>query len=207
MNTFAKLAVSALVLSVASVASAASVSGSTDFRVTLPEILVLYHWEDAHLKLTAANSVVNSNPTRELETTLTGGSYNFNSNPIEVVGQSATNPLANNIIDVTLKESWAVRSLSTGNVKLALTNPNPILKDVVNGESKITITEPKLVYNTTEAIEQSIPSGWTAVKGDIKFKLDLSAATKSGEHNTRGAGGKNTAPGTDDTFLLTLTGN
>lgn len=208
MNIFGKLAVSALVLSVASVASAAaSVKGGTDFRVTLPEILVLYHWNDAHLTLTADNSVFGSDVTRELEASLTGGTYNFNTNPINVDAQSLTNPLANNIIDVTLKDSWAVRSLSTRNVKLALSNPNPILKDVVDGASQITITEPKLVYNSTEADEQSIPSGWTAVKGDIKFKLDLSAATKSGEHNTRGDAGKNIAPGTNDTFLLTLTGN
>ncbi|OXL18121.1 hypothetical protein [Psychrobacter sp. DAB_AL32B] len=207
MNIFGKLAVSALVLSVASVASAASVSGGTDFRVKLPEILVLYHWEDAYLELTADNSVVNSDVTRELESTLTGGTYNFNTNSIDVDAQSSTNPLANNIIDVTLTDSWAVRSLSTGNVKLTLTNPNPILKDVVNGTSEIIISEPNLVYNSTEALEQSIPSGWTAVKGDIKFKLDLSAATKSGEHNARGVTGKNAAPGTNDTFLLTLTGN
>ena len=43
----------------ASVASAASVSGSTDFRVTLPEILVLYHWDDAHLILESTNRVIN----------------------------------------------------------------------------------------------------------------------------------------------------
>ena len=45
MNMFSKIALTGLALSLSSFASAA-VSGSTDFRVILPEILVLYHWFD-----------------------------------------------------------------------------------------------------------------------------------------------------------------
>ena len=50
MKLFSKIALATATVSIASFASAAnSISGSTDFKVTLPEILVLYHWDEAHL--------------------------------------------------------------------------------------------------------------------------------------------------------------
>lgn len=46
------LVVGGLVLKTSSMAVAAnSISGSTDFRVNIPEVLVLYHWDDAYLTL------------------------------------------------------------------------------------------------------------------------------------------------------------
>ena len=54
----------------------------------------------------------------------------------------------------------------------------------------------------------TLPPSWVPTMGDIKFKLDLTNATKPGEYNTRGAAGAATAGDeATDTFLLTLTGN
>ncbi len=217
MNIFNKIAVSGLVLSMASFASAAaSISGSTDFRVTLPEILVLYHWDDAHLILTdvATTSANDSDPREisdikihELTSPLATGTYTITQNPIDPASAVATNPLAAPI-SVTLKNSWAVRSLSSGPVHLALTNPNTNLLSVLDNNSKVITSAPSLVSGSLSGTTIDIPSGWTPVIGDISFKLDVSAATKPGEYNTRGsAGAATTAQEATDTFLLTLTGN
>ena len=211
MNIFGKLAVSALVLSAASVASAASVSGSTDFRVTLPEILVLYHWEDAHLKLTSGNSVVSDPTTREATFALGNSPYTINTD----VATDAVNPLTQEI-NVNLKNSWAVRSLSNAAVKLDLLVQKDTLKNVTEKNSVIKVENAVLAAPTAVSTNitgdntknMTIASGWAPVMGDINFKLNLSAANNSGEYNTRGTAGKNPVKGTtDDTFLLTLTGN
>ena len=94
MNIFGKLAVSGLVLSVASMASAASVSGSTDFRVTLPEILVLYHWDDAHLILQdiATTPGNDSDAGREIsDVTSRTLTDTLGKSPYEIVGTGAVN--------------------------------------------------------------------------------------------------------------------
>lgn len=215
MNIFGKLAVSGLVLSVASMASAASVSGSTDFRVTLPEILVLYHWDDAHLILQdiATTSGNDSDAGREIsDVTSRTLTDTLGKSPYEIVGTGAVNTdvptNALNKVNVTLKNSWAVRSLSSGDVTLALTNPNAVLTNV-GGTSTITTSKATLVGGAgTDGISKSIPSGWAAVTGDINFDLDLTTANAPGEYNTWGtAGAAPDANNATDVFLLTLTGN
>ena len=220
MSIFGKLAVSALALSVASVASAASVSGSTDFRVTLPEILVLYHWDDAHLILTDATTTpendsdsreISDTTTRTLTTDLGNGSYTINTDVDTTDPTTATTNLG--IANITLKNSWAVRSLSSAPVKLALTNPNATLTNTTVAGSTITTQNATLAstgtgVTGTGTANMTIPSGFAPILGDINFQLNLANANNSGEYNTRGVAGKATA--TDeatDTFLLTLTGN
>lgn len=220
MNIFGKLAVSALALSVASVASAASISGSTDFRVTLPELLVLYHWDDAHLILTDAVTTpandsdereISDATTRDLTANIGNGTYTINTDVDTTDPTSATTNLG--IANVTLKNSWAVRSLSTAPVTLALTNPNATLINTAVAGSTITTRNATLAstgtgVTGTGTASMTIPSGFAPVLGDIVFQLNLANANNSGEYNTRGAAGPATA--TDeatDTFLLTLTGN
>lgn len=220
MNIFGKLAVSALALSVASVASAASISGSTDFRVTLPEVLVLYHWDDAHLILeeiatTAANDSdareISDTSAHDLTATLGAGSYTI-SGDVSATAPTGTNSV-NGIVNVTLKNSWAVRSLSSAPVKLALTNPNPTLINETVATSTIATQNATLASTGTGVTGSgsaniTIPSGFAPVLGDIVFDLDLANANNSGEYNTRGvAGAATTADEDTDTFLLTLTGN
>ena len=205
MSIFGKLAVSALVLSVASVASAASVSGTTDFRVTLPEVLVLYHWDDVLLNLTDTGRVINDNTTRT-------GTAALGSTAASITGPavSTTADALATSVAVTLKNAWAVRNLSTGNgVSLALTNPNPKLLGVVDKTSYLTTTGAALTSENSKVTGTgatlTIASGWAPVSGDITFNLDLSKANSSGEYNTRGLAVV-AADNTKDTFLLTLTG-
>lgn len=223
MKLFSKIALATVTVSIASFASAATsqISGSTDFRVTLPEILVLYHWDDAHLVLQelASTTAANDSDAREIsdarEHNLTAniatGSYNIEQNPVATTAN--TERTSNNKVAVTLKDAWAVRSLSSAPVKLALTNPNNILKNVTDSKSTI-VTEGAVLTSKGTGVANSntasitIPSGWAPVTGDIKFNLDLANANHSGEYNTRGtAGAANDQQDGSDTFLLTLTGN
>lgn len=215
MNIFAKVAVTGLALSLSSFASAA-ISGSTDFRVTLPEILVLYHWDDAHLILeevatTAANDSdpreISDTTTRELTADLGASSYTINTD-VATAGSAAFPTL----VSVTLKNAWAVRNLSSAaGVNLALTNPKDTLISVADQTSTVTTSNAVLEsagLTGSGSNTVTIDSGFAAVLGDIKFDLDLTGADSAGEYNTRGAAG---AAGTgvvaDDTFLLTLTAN
>ncbi|WP_338412523.1 hypothetical protein MN210_17810 [Psychrobacter raelei] len=217
MKLFSKIALATATLSIASFASAASISGSTDFRVTLPEILVLYHWDDAHLTLSdvATTPDNDSDPreisdatTRDLSATLQETNLTFQGNDV-----NTASPITNfdsGLVKVTLKNSWAVRSLSTAPVTLTLTNPNATLKNATNNAATITTQDAVLASSGngvtgTDSASMTIPSGWAPVMGDIKFNLDLTNADFAGEYNTRGK-----AADTDektDTFLLTLTGN
>lgn len=208
MNIFGKLAVSGLILSVASLASAAE-SGTTDFRVTLPETLVLYHWEDAHLILTSVNSVVSDATDREATLALGTSPYIINTD----VDVNTTPNALDDEVNVTLKNSWAVRSLSNGAVKLDLVVQDSTLINETEATSTIEVQNAVLASTGTDVTgsdtaSMTIPSGWTPVMGDINFNLDLTAANNSGEYNTRGVAGKAGTPGSaTDTFLLTLTGN
>lgn len=209
MKLFSKALLATATISLASFASAASVSGTTDFRVTLPEILVLYHWDDAHLILTSENYTANDPTTRE-GTQVLADAHTLNT---DVDTSKYTNRATTDTIAVTLKNSWAVRSLSSAPVTLALTNPNATLKNITDNASTIITKEAVLTSNGANVTGSgnaniAIPSGWTPVMGDINFDLDLSNANNSGEYNTRGVTGPaaNSENGTD-TFLLTLTGN
>lgn len=216
MKLFSKIALATATVSIASFASAAAVSGTTDFRVTLPEILVLYHWDDAHLILentnNANNSAINDGSTREVALPFAAATHELNT---DVITTSATK-LDAGTIAVKLKNAWAVRSLSSGTVELKLENPKPTLYSVTAGNkpttSTIVIGSPTLhaaatsIDGTSTGVATlNVKLGWAPVMGDIDFTLDLKNANHAGEYNTRGQAGKNTTS-EDDTFLLTLTG-
>lgn len=215
MKLFSKALLATTTISLASFASAASVSGTTDFRVTLPEILVLYHWDDAHLILqnNDDNSAVNDGSTRDVTLPFAATTHELNT---DVLTTSTTN-LDADLVTVKLKNAWAVRSLSSGTVELKLENPKSTLYSAAlgdqSGNSIITIGSPTLntVATSVEGVNTNtstlnIKSGWQPVMGDIDFTLDLTKANHAGEYNTRGKAGKNTTSA-DDTFVLTLSSN
>ena len=204
MNIFGKIALTGLALSLSTFASAA-VTGTTDFRVVLPEVLVLYHWDDVLLNLTDTGRVINDATTRT-------GTAALGSTTASITGPavSTTADALATSVAVTLKDAWAVRNLSTGTgVTLTLTNPNPTLLSVADKTSLLTTTGAALTSTNSKVsgtgATLTIASGWAPVLGDITFNLDLSKANHSGEYNTRGLAVV-AADNTKDTFLLTLTG-
>lgn len=218
-----KILASVLALGVISTAQA-EISGSTDFRVKIPEVLVLYHWDDAYLILNAAvTTPANDSGVGEYSdaTAHENSAYTLGApGPYTITGDVATtegeaNPLGT--IDVVLQNSWAVRSISAADVTLTLTNPNDKLYLVgttpgATNANFVQTSGAKLVATGVTSgsgtAELKIPSQWAPLKGNIEFKLDLSSAKKAGEYNTRGvAGPATTADEATDTFLLTLKGN
>lgn len=207
MNIFGKLAVTGLALSLSSFASAA-VSGTTDFRVTLPEILVLYHWDDAKLDLTDAGSVINDDVTRTETAAITGGPFTITGDVTTTGGNATAYPTT---LDVTLQNAWAVRSLSSGNVSLNLGIQDNKLTNTTVSSSDIIVQNATLKTGSAVSGNGSstvvLTSGYTPVLGDIDFQLDLANANAPGEYNTRGTAGAASPSDTGtDTFLLTLTG-
>lgn len=199
---------------------AKSISGSVDFRVTLPEVLVLYHWDDAHLTLTdnVADVANDSDTDREISDATTRElTAELNASSHTITGDVARPAIANldngNKVKVTLQNAWAVRALSTDNVTLAVTTPNATLKNVTDQNSTIAISNTKIkagavATGASEGASLTLPSKWTETMGDINFEMDLSGAKHTGEYNTRGVAGKaSDAQELTDTFLLTLTGN
>lgn len=201
-----KKLITALAVVGASVSAAnAATSGNVDLQVKLPEVLVLYHWDKAGIEL---------NPVEIAEATGIGtGKYDFKSTNIEVLDNNngvdmaelTDQPMAiaglkdgrpdANIIAVTLKDSWAVRSLTQNGVKLAIENTGTDSTDHVNGNSKVVTKDAKVQSaNVTAGDSIDLASKWEPTKGDITFNLDLSGATKSGLHKSAG-----------ETFTLTLT--
>lgn len=214
MKLFSKIALATATVSIASFASAAnSISGSTDFKVTLPEILVLYHWDEAHLTLKdVATTPENDNDPREIsdiDARTLSANIGAPGTVYTITGDVKTDSVltsldTSNTLNVILENSWAVRSLSSAPVTLGLTVPNPTLTNTTVNTSTIAVKEAKLTGAGTEGtlISRTIPSGWAPVKGNIEFKIDLSAANHSGLYTSNGA-----ATDDKDTFLLTLTGN
>lgn len=204
-------------------AHAKSIGGSVDFRVTLPEVLVLYHWDDAHLELrdVATTSDNDSDAGREISTTGTQLKQDeVGKTAYEVTGNLNTtdnSKVRHDSVTVTLKNAWGVRALSSGNVKLKIEEKNPKLLSVKAGagvtDSFILVKDTKIVKGSASAVKDadlSLPSGWELSMGDIQFNLDLSNAKHVGQYNTRGSNDNNgvatTAQEDKDVFLLTLTG-
>lgn len=207
MNVFGKIALTGLALSLSTFASAA-VTGTTDFRVVLPEVLVLYHWDDVVLNLSDAGRVVNDNATRT-------GTAALGSTAVSIGPAVATTADAlTTSVAVTLKDAWAVRNLSTNKgVTLTLDNTNSKLLSVADQNSFLTTKDAALASTNTKVTGTgktlNIASGWAPVLGDINFNLDLTTADSSGEYNTRGVAGiagNLPADNLKDTFKLTLTG-
>ncbi len=166
---------------------AASVSGSTDFEVDIPEVLVLYHWDKARLDITGNQFVYNDNNTHIGSMNMGENEANINDNPLTGASPVPNGFDTSSLIDVTLKSAWAVRSISSDNVTLsvAITDANHV---GTNGSLA--------VVSDAKVSKTDIPSKWEPTVGDITFKLDLSKVTKPGLHESA-----------DETFELTLTGN
>lgn len=178
-----------------------SVSGDVNFKVTVPEVLVLYHWDEAHLKFNGFNKEYNTGDNPELTDNLGNGSYTINVNPEIATDEVPQGFDSSNLIDVTLQNSWAVRSLSSGDVRLAVESRQngDLLLNGTDNESKAVISSPKVKTSNVDGdSEIDIPSKWEATLGDIAFKLDMSGVKKPGTYQTANA---------DKTFKLTLTGN
>lgn len=192
----------AIVGATISTASAATVTGDVDLQVKLPEVLVLYHWDKAGIEF---------NPkTYDIPTGVGTGTYDFGANDITVADNNTdegaglrdipmntdgvTGRPNGTIIPVTLKDAWAVRTLTeNGKAKLAITNPDTQHKKGTTG-SVVSTQEAKVQTRDAPAGENiTIPSKWAPTTGDITFNLDLSAATQAGLHVSDGS-----------TFTLTL---
>ncbi|SPX86842.1 Uncharacterised protein [Moraxella ovis] len=200
-----KKSLAALVMAgAAASAHAASVSGAMDLQVELPEVLVLYHWTDVGIEF---NPIV-----KGVGTGRGVGRYDLTKDAIEVLdsdsGEAAdltderlatttvlNNQASTNDVAVTLKDAWAVRSISSNGVKLKIENED---QDHIHDDdptSKVKTKDAKVKNGMGPAAEEiDLASKWQPTQGDITFNLDLSEAKKVGLHKSAG-----------QTFRLTLT--
>lgn len=202
-----KLLLSAAILSLVTTSNAANVNGNVKFSVEVPEILVLYHWNSAHLNLTApTNKFVysNSDRTKDKEIGSTGDA--------EITGNVVTTTVptgfsATDTLKVKLVNSWAIRSISDKKVQLALTTPNGVTLTKVGATgSTIAIGSPVLKSTSASpavpagATSLTFNPGWTPKLGNIEFTLNLASANSKGTYTTSGAA----SGGNDNTFNLEL---
>lgn len=214
---------------VGTTAHAKSVSGAVDFKVTIPEVLVLYHWDEAHLNLSDA---VTDGADNDADREIVNGKYKLDNAELVKDGDytiTGAVPSTGKELDfdagkltVKLENAWAVRAISTDKVSLTAEIQNDTL---TNGTSKILVSDVGLTATGANAGEATtftpvgtttskdtvkthakaglkVASGWKETKGDITFKLDLTQAKAQGDY-TSGASGN----AINKTFLLTLTGN
>lgn len=216
-----KLLIGTIALGMLGSASADTVTGQIDLTVTMPEVLVLYHWDSAHLELTANNYNVTTGVGALTD------QFGKNTYDIDATGQT-TNPAmtgsalktaepstlaGSSTVTITLKNSWAVRNISSAAgatpVKLAVAVNNATLTNVDSSTATMTVSGAKLASTATGTGETvNLPPSWTPVAGDLSFKLDLANANYSGQYTSDGAafpaGGPSTSA--NKTFELTLTG-
>lgn len=221
-----KLLISAVALGVLSSASADTVTGDVDLTVTMPEVLVLYHWDSAHLELTTNNYNVTTGVGASTSTfgnntytVLDSGSTTSPSITASGLNTAEPSTLAgSSTVAITLKNSWAVRNISSAAtgatpVKLGVSVNNATLTNVDNAAATMTVSGATLAATATGVANSGtatldLPPSWTPITGDLDFSLDLSNANYSGQYTSNGAafptGGPSTS--TNKTFLLTLTG-
>ncbi|MDG6882499.1 Uncharacterised protein [Phocoenobacter uteri] len=181
--------------------SAEEVSGTTNFTVNIPEVLVLYHLNSATLTLTGEQAY-NSNSSIQSSTDISNTDHTFADNESSL---RISDPLANKELNVVIEDAWGVRSLSSNNVTLKVQNQSPnLIKDGTDDSSKVVIKSDstKLKLDSQENATLSLPSKWATTVGDLLFTLDLSHITKSGEHKAAASPSAGT-----NTFKFTLTGN
>lgn len=180
----------------------AAVTGTTDFRVTMPEVLVLYHWDDAHLTFSNFEKSQGDETTRSLTDDLGKADYDITGSNLDTTAPNFGS--GSNTVNVSLKNAWAVRSIANSTVDLTLAIDNNTLKNVADNSATMTVSNAQLAstgMTGSDSATVTMPSQWTATTGDINFQLDLSNATKPGQYNTRGSGEKGT---TQHVFKLSL---
>jgi len=199
-------AVTALTLSSA---HAGSISGSMDLKVNMPEILVLYHFDEVEINLEAATVSTPANDSDNYEIsegnagTVTGPMGAPLTGALNIDGSGGpTDGAANQTLEVTLTDAWAIRSVSTGDVTVSGSIQTGTLTHTDDASATIGVGAMELAANGTSGASVTLAPQWGLQKGDISFELDLSSANKAGSYVSAAAADDGT-----DTFLLTLTGN
>lgn len=193
MIAFKKKALLSLAIAgLVSTQAQAAVTGSMDLSVTMPEILVLYHFDKVTLDLTAAAA---EQVVSEGDKVVTGtATITPVTGALSIQGATTVGTTSN--VAVTLNNAWAVRSISANTVKVAGSIESTELTGA-NG-SVIGVTGMNLTSGTESGADVDLSSQWAVQTGNIEFELDLSNATEAGVYDNNG---------TSDTFLLTLSGN
>lgn len=181
---------------VSGVSAAQSISGTTDFQVKIPEVLVLYHWDKAVLEFKDyATHVEDTRSHKKANAVLSDASHTITEN--SVLTTTVPNGFSDSsLINVKLEKAWAVRAIAAGNVTLGIAIQEGDL--LLNGTDNAS----KAVVSSATLSKTSITPSWTPTTGDINFKLNLKDVTKPGVHKTAA-----TETDATDTFKLTLTGN
>jgi len=186
---------------------AASVSGSMDLKVTMPEILVLYHFDEVQIDLTSAGVSTAANDSDPYEvsegaaSTVTGpmGTPITAALAIEGEGTYAT---ASQTLDVVLESAWAVRSISSADVTVSGSVQTGTLTHATESGSSIAVTNMTLTAGSATGTSVDLAPQWALQTGSINFQLNLEDAEHAGLYQSAATAAENT-----DTFLLTLTGN
>ena len=182
---------------------AASVSGSMDLKVTMPEILVLYHFDEVQIDLTDAHTptAANDSDDHEISETFAGTVTGAMGTPItqalSITGAD-THAGETGTLAVTLTDAWAVRSISSADVTVTGSIQTNDLTHAAG--STIGVSAMELTSGGSTGTSVDLAPQWALQTGDISFELDLSSASHAGLYETAGTDAT-------DTFLLTLTGN
>lgn len=179
--------------------SGPSVTGNMKVKVKVPDMLVLYYWDEVGIEFTEQNMPISPGKGAYKEP-LSGSDIEVTDTNTAITAATITaQPLSTSIdettISVNLKNAWAVRSISNGQVSLAIANASDGSDKLVIGNdqlpsSKILVKEPKVKSNTggQAADKITLQSGWEAKKGDITFDLDLSNMKTPGLYTTESDG-------------------
>ncbi|WP_432481386.1 hypothetical protein [Moraxella sp. ZY200743] len=172
-----------------------SISGSMDLQVELPDVLVLYHWQTVGIEFHSA--------IRNVAIGCGTGIGNFGRPDIEIkdndsingadltddqlVTTSTPNTKSENKISVTLKDAWAVRSISENGVKLSIWNSDDTHKSDSDPTSIVKTENVKVKSNGGSGPSiDLVDSKWTPTKGDITFDLNFEQVKKQGCINQMG---------------------
>ncbi|MGB0865375.1 MAG: hypothetical protein ACPGSC_02640 [Granulosicoccaceae bacterium] len=191
-KTLLSLAVAGLL---SSPLQAASVSGAMDLSVTMPEILVLYHFDSVQIDLTDANNQAVSEGAAANVTIATSAAPATGA--LSIDGTTPTLP-AQETVTVTLTDAWAIRSISSADVEVSGSIENATLTHTTAATSTIGVSNLSLEAGGSTGAAVTLAPQWAVQKGNISFDLSLATASHAGTY---------TSGGTTDTFLLTLTGN
>lgn len=190
---FKKIFATTVLFAMATSSQAASVNGDVKFSVEIPEIVVLYHWDEAKLSLTGGSAAIADTRDHNGSAVLGTGPYEVTQNAIDTGTLTDTPNFGT--INVKLIKSWGVRSIAANNPKLTLTTPGATLKKTASGTDSLTISNPVLKCTTTGDCGQdgtaitTVNKGWGVKTGNIEFQLDLSNITAAGTYSSGGNNG------------------
>jgi hypothetical protein len=180
------IAATLLTITMATPATAASTSGTTNVTVTVPEFIILHFYSSVTLNFATPDSEALNEGSNSVDAawdgTTSGGTdlaeANLMNAALELDGSKTT---------VKLSNVWAVRGFSrNGNAKVEVTVPAG--KAVMSNEgSEISISNVKVGDNTTSGSSITTKlNGITrnsATFGNIEMDLDFSMTSRSGLHS------------------------